>query len=266
MYVDIVVCIKQVVHPDYLGKISLDPETGTIDRAGAPAVINPSDKNALEEAVRIRERSSGRITVLTMGPPQARKALEEALAIGADEAIHLCDRAFAGADTLATAQALASAIEKLDHRGLILCGGATIDSGTAQVPVQLAELLDVPCVTDTDKIMFQDEQTLLARRVWEHGYVKAKIGLPAVVAVAERINQPRLPGVLDIMAATRKEIKEWRAVDIGIDVNLVGLRGSPTQVYELCEFHAARHGELLRSPPEEAVNLAVERLAELELL
>lgn len=266
MNLDIVVCVKQVVHPDYFGKISLDPETGTIDRAGVPAVINPSDKNALEEALRIREEWSGRVTVLTMGPLQARKALEEALAIGADEAIHLCDPAFAGADTLATAQALASAIVMLEHSDLILCGGATIDSGTAQVPVQLAEFLDLPCVTGADEITIQDEHTILVRRVWERGYVKAKMRLPAVVAVADRINQPRLPCVQDIMAATQREIKEWHAADIGVYSSHVGLNGSPTQVYELCEFHAARHGELIREPPDEAVNLVIKRLAELEVL
>ena len=266
MDLDIIVCIKQVVHPDYLGKVSLDPETGTIDRTGAPAVINPSDKNALEEAVKIREKLSGRVIVLTMGPTQARKALEEALAVGADEAIHLCDPAFAGADTLATAQTLASGIEKLEKFDLILCGGTTIDSGTGQVPLQLAEFLDLPCITDTDEITIQDEQTLLAKRVWERGYIRARIKLPAVVAVTDKINQPRLPSVLDIMEATRKEIKEWHTADIGAHVDHIGLSGSPTRFYQICEFHAARQGVLLRDSPEEAVNKAIKRLVALEML
>ena len=266
MELDIIVCIKQVVHPDYLGKVSFDPETGAIDRTGAPAVINPSDKNALEEAVKIRENSSGKVIVLTMGPPQARKALEEALAMGADEAIHLCDPAFAGADALATAQTLAYGIEKLEHFELILCGGATIDSGTGQVPLQLAEFLDLPCITDTDEITIQDEQTLLAKRVWERGYIRARMKLPAVVAVTDKINQPRLPGVLDIMGATQKKIKEWRTVDIGGHIDDIGLSGSPTRFYQVCEFHAARQGVLLRGSPEEAVNKAIKRLVALEML
>lgn len=266
MGLDIVVCIKQVVHPDYLGKVSLDPETGTIDRTGAPAVINPGDKNALEEAVKIRENSSGRVIVLTMGPVQARKALEEALAVGADEAIHLCDPAFAGADTLATARALTFGIEKIEHFDLILCGGTTIDSGTGQVPLQLAEFLGLPCITDTDEITIQDEQTLLAKRVWERGYIKARMKLPAVVAVTGTINQPRLPSVLDIMAATRKEIKEWHAADIGAPVGDIGLDGSPTRFHQIDQFHATRQGVLLRGSAEEAVNKAIARIVALEML
>ena len=213
MHLDIVVCIKQVVHPDYLGKVSLDSATGNINRTGAPAVINPVDKNALEEALRIREKLSGKVIVLTMGPPQARKALEDALAMGADEAVHLCDPAFAGADTLATACALASGINRLGHVSLVLCGNATIDSGTGQVPVQVAEFLGLPCITAVDELTVQGEQSLVARRTWEHGYIKVGVKLPAVVAVTDQINQPHLPGVLDIMEATRKEIKEWCAAD-----------------------------------------------------
>jgi electron transfer flavoprotein beta subunit len=266
MRFDIIVCIKQVVHPDYLGKVSLDSETGTIDRSGAPAVINPVDKNALEEAIRIRQKLPGRIIVLTMGPPQARKALEEALAMGADEAVLLCDPVFAGADTLATARALASGIEKIENFALVLCGSATIDSGTGQVPVQLAEFLDLPCVTNADELTIQDEQTLLVRRAWEHGYIRARAKLPAVVAVTDKINQPHLPGVLDIMAATGKEIREWRSTDIGVPGDHVGLIGSPTRFYQIGEFHAARQGVLLTGSPAEVLDWAIQRLVELEML
>ncbi len=263
---NIVVCVKQVPHPDYFGKISLDPTSGTITREGVPAVINPGDRNALEEALRIRERFSGRVVVLTMGPPQARKALEEALAMDADAAIHLCDRAFAGADTLATAQALAYGIRKHGHFDLVLCGDATIDSGTGQVAVQLAEFLDLPCVTDVEELTFEDEQSLLVKRIWERGYIKARIKLPAVIAVTDRINQPRLPTVLGIMAATQKEIKNWSAADISADVSRVGLSGSPTQVFQVSEFHAKRQGEILQGSPEEVVTGAIDRLVKLEML
>ncbi len=266
MPLDIIVCVKQVPHPDYLGKISLDPTSGTINREGVPAVINPGDRHALEEALRIREKFSGRVVVLTMGPPQARKALEEALAMGADEAIHLCDPAFAGADTLATAQTLAYGIRKLDHFALILCGGATIDSGTGQVAVQLAEFLDLPCVTDAEELDFDNEQSLLVKRVWEQGYIRVRISLPAVIAVTDKVNQPRLPTVLGIMAATRKELKNWDANDVSADVNRVGHNGSATQVFQMSEFHAERQGEILRGPAEESVTLAIDRLLKLEML
>lgn len=263
---DIVVCVKQVPHPDYLGKISLDPTTGTINREGIPAVINPGDRNALEEALRIRERFSGRVVVLTMGPPQARKALEEALAMGADAAIHLCDRAFAGADTLATAQTLAYGIRKLERVDLVLCGGATIDSGTGQVAVQLAEFLDLPCITDVEELAFEDEQSILVKRIWERGYIKARTKLPAVIAVTAKINQPRLPTILGIMAVAQKEIKSWNAADTNADVSRVGLSGSPTQIFEVSEFHAKRQGEILQGSPEEVVNLAIDRLVKREML
>lgn len=263
---DIVVCMKQVPHPDYLGKISLDPTRGTINREGMPAVINPGDRNALEEALRIRERFSGRVIVLTMGPPQARKALEEALARDADAAIHLCDQAFAGADTLATAQALACGIGKLEHFDLVLCGDATIDSGTGQVAVQLAEFLDLPCITGAEELTFENERSLLVKRIWERGYIKVRIKLPAVIAVTDKINQPRLPTVLGIMAATQKEIKSWNAADISADVSRVGLSGSPTRVSQMSEFHAKRQGEILQGSPEEVVTLAIDRLGKLEML
>ena len=263
---DIVVCMKQVPHPDYLGKILLDPTRGTITREGVPAVINPGDRNALEEALRIRERFSGRVVVITMGPPQARKALEEALAMDADTAVHLCDQAFAGADTLATAQALACGIRKLGHFDLVLCGDATIDSGTGQVAVQLAELLDLPCITNAQELTFETEQSLLVKRIWEQGYIRVRIKLPAVIAVTDRVNQPRLPTILGIMAATQKEIKSWNAADIGADVSRVGLSGSPTQVLEMSEFHAGRQGEILQGSPEEVVTRAIDRLVKLEVL
>jgi electron transfer flavoprotein beta subunit len=263
---DIIVCIKQVPHPDYLSKIALDPTTGTMEREGIPAIINPVDRNALEEALRIRERFSGRVTVITMGPPQARKALEEALAMDVDDAIHLCDEAFARADTLATAQTLAYAISKLEHSDLILCGDATIDSDTGQVPIQLAEFLKLPGITDVEELTFEDERSLLVKRIWEQGHIKVRIKLPAVIAVTTKINQPRLPNVSGIMAATQKEIKSWGAVDIGADLSRVGLDGSPTRFFQVSEFHAERKGEVFRGSPEEVVNMSIDRLVKLEIL
>jgi len=263
---EIIVCIKQVPHPDFLSRVSLDPVTGRIEREKVPAVINPGDRHALEEALRIKERFAGKVVVLTMGPPQARRALEEALAMGADAAIHLCDQAFAGADTLATAQTLAYAIRKHGRFDLVLCGNATVDSGTGQVAVQLGELLNLPSVTDAEELAGEDEQTLLVRRRWERGHIKVRVKLPAVVAVSDRINQPRLPTVLGIMAATQKEIRSWGATDIGADIGRVGISGSPTRVHQISEFHARRGGQILRGSPEEVVALAIDRLAKLEIL
>jgi len=263
---DIVVCVKQVPRPDCLSKLSLDPTRGTITREGVPAVVNPGDRNAIEEALRIRERFSGRVIILTMGPPQARRALEEALAMEADAAVHLCDQAFAGADTLATAQALAYGIRKLEHFDLVLCGDATIDSGTGQVAVQLAEFLNLPGITNVEELTFENGRSLLVKRTWEKGYIKVRVKLPAVIAVTDKINQPRLPTILGIMAATQKEIKNWSAADISADVSRVGLSSSPTRVFEMSEFHAERQGEILLGSPEEVVTRAINRLVKLEAL
>jgi electron transfer flavoprotein beta subunit len=266
---NIIVCIKQVPHPEYLGKISLDRATGTTNREGVPAVINPVDRNALEAALGIRDRFSGRVTVVTMGPPQAKRALEEALAMDVDAAIHLCDTAFAGADTLATARALACALRKLEPFDLVFCGEATIDSGTAQVPVQLAELLGLPAIISVEELSFENEQTLLVKKIWERGYIKLRVLLsegPVIITVTNKINQPRLATVAGIMAATQKEIKKWGAADIGAEPALMGLKGSPTQVNEICELKVARHGEILEGTPEEVVNEAIERLRRLEIL
>jgi electron transfer flavoprotein beta subunit len=263
---NIIVCIKQVPHPEYFSQISLDRATGTINREGVPAIINPVDRNALEAALGIRDRFSGRVTVLTMGPPQAKRALEEALAMDADAAVHLCDAAFAGADTLATARALAYALRKLEPFDLVFCGEATIDSGTGQVPVQLAELLGLPAITGVEELDFENEQAVLVKKIWERGYIRLRVRLPAVITVTSKINQPRLATVLGIMAATQKEIKRWDAADIGAQAALTGLKGSPTQVGEICELKVARHGEILEGPPEKVVGEAIERLQRLEIL
>jgi len=263
---DIIVCIKQVPQPEYLDKVSVNPITGTINREEVPSVINPVDLNALEEALVIREKFSGQVSVITMGPPQARKALENTLAIGADRVIHLNDRLFAGADTLATARALAYGIGRLALFDIILCGDASLDSGTGQVAVQLAVVLNLPCVTNVEEINFENKHSLLVKQVWERGYSRLRIKLPCVIGVTRNINQPRLPNILGIMSAAQKEIIEWAATEICTDVGSVGLSGSPTQVLRVGEFHAKRQGEIYRGTPEEVTTFAVNKLIKRELI
>ncbi len=266
MKCDTVVCIKQVPHPDQLGKLALDSSGRTINRTGVPAVINPSDRNALEEALKIKDASGGNVTVMTMGPPQARKALEEALAVGADNAVHLCDRAFAGADSLATAQALAHGLRRTGRYGLILCGNTTVDSGTGQVAVQVAELLGLPCVTDADEILLEEGGSIRVRRKWEHGSLVVRMKLPAVVGVREGANQPRLATVMGIISATQKEILTWSAGDIEADATCIGLNGSPTQVSGTGVLSSGRQGEKLQGRPEDTVSRAIDTLVKLEVL
>ncbi len=263
---DIIVCIKQIPNPEHFSKITIDPKRGTINREGIPAVVNPLDRHALEEALRIREKFSGKVTAISMGPPKAREALEEALAMGVDDAVLLCDRAFAGADTLATAYALAGAIKKLGKYELVLCGNETADGATGQVGPQVAELLDIPHVTYVNKVDFLDGESLIATRAIERGHLKVEVRLPALLAVIREINQFRLPTVLGIIEATRKEIKTWTNEDVGASQETIGLDGSPTQVIGGFELESKRKREILEGSPEVIAKEAVRKLRELGVI
>jgi electron transfer flavoprotein beta subunit len=263
MPLNVIVCIKQVPHPEHFSRITLDPSRQTITREGIPAIINPLDRHALEEALKIREQFSGKVTAISMGPPQARNALEEALAMGADDAVLLCDKSFAGADTLATAYSLAFGIKVLEHFGLILCGNETIDSSTGQVGPQIAELLDIPHVTSVTQIAFEQGNTLIVKQALEQGYMKVRVKLPALLAVAKEINQPRLPTVLGIMEARSKELQIWGASDVGAPSDRIGLAGSPTQVTGIFKRDTTRRREILEGVPSQITKKAVERLQEL---
>ena len=266
MALNILVCIKQVPDPEHFSRVSLDPVTKTISREGIPAIINPLDKNALEEGLRIRERLSGRVAVMTMGPPQARKALEEALAMGADESFLLCDRAFAAADTLGTACALAPAIQKVGPFDLILCGNETVDSGTGHVGPQIAQFLNIAYVTNVKEIAFEEEKTLMVKRALEQGYMRVRVGLPALLAVNKEINKPRLVTAFGIIGAAEKQITALDCTGLGVNPNDVGITGSPTRVVETFQRVSRRRGEVITGSPEEAVKKAAERLKELGAL
>ncbi|MBI2909869.1 MAG: electron transfer flavoprotein subunit beta/FixA family protein, partial [Chloroflexi bacterium] len=265
MALSIIVCIKQVPDPEHFSKISLDPATGNILREGVPTVINPLDRHALEEALRLKEKFSGAVVVLTMGPLQAKEALETALAMGADEAVLLCDPGFAGADTLATAFTLSLAMKKVGF-DLVLCGDETIDSGTGQVGPQLAEFLNVPHVAHATALQFPSEHELVARCALERGHLKVAVALPAVVAVAKGINEPRLPTVLGIMTAMQKGVALWDCGTLGADPGVCGAAASPTRVVGVFESRADRKREILTGAPEEAVKKAVARLRELGVM
>lgn len=263
MGLEILVCIKQVPHPDHFSEIRLDVDSGRIVREGIPAVINPLDRNALEEGLSVKERFSGRVTVISMGPPQAQKAVEEALAMGADRGILLCDVAFAGADTLATANTLFYAIQKLGKFDLIYCGNETVDSGTAQVGPQLAELLDIPQVSGVQKVTFGDEKVIEVRRALKQGYMKVRLKLPALLCVTKDINRPRLPTVQSIMEMAQKELIVWKAEDIGAPPESVGLKGSATCAAGVYEYKVGRRREIMQGSTEEKVQRAVARLKEM---
>ncbi|MFH1217520.1 MAG: electron transfer flavoprotein subunit beta/FixA family protein [Pseudomonadota bacterium] len=226
----IIVCIKQV--PD-AKDVRLDPKTNTLSREGVQSIINPYDRHALEEAVRIKERLGGTVTVITMGPPQAAEILREAVSCGADEAVLVSDRAFAGADTLATTYTLSRAIRKIGGADLILCGKQAIDGDTAQVGPGLAVRMDMPYVTCVRKVVEAGAQSFVVERLMDDGYDEVEISLPALFTVVKEINEPRLPSLKGKMKAKKLAITTLTAGDIDADMCQLGLKGSPTWVVKV---------------------------------
>ncbi len=241
---NIVVCIKQT---PTAAEARFDETTKRLVREGVTLTISSIDRRALLESVRLRNEVGGTVTVLTMGPPQAKSALVEALARGADKAVHLSDPLFAGADTLATSRTLAMAIEKLAP-DLIMCGKFTIDSETAQVPPELAELLDLPQITSVRKILpTEDPKTLWVERETDEGHQQYEVSLPALFSVTELIIQPsQAPTPEQLQAAEQsKPIEVWTAADLNADPSILGTSGSPTRVAELRSAALERSGTII---------------------
>ncbi|MGO1369501.1 electron transfer flavoprotein subunit beta [Senegalia sp. (in: firmicutes)] len=259
---NIIVCIKQV--PD-TNEVKIDKKTGTLIREGVPSIINPDDKNALEEALRLKDEYGANVVVLTMGPPQAKVALKEALAMGADEGILLSDRAFAGSDTWATSTTLAGAIKKLDY-DILLCGRQAIDGDTAQVGPQIAEHLNLAQITYVEDLKI-DGKEIIAHRAVEDGYYKVKAQMPVLLTAIGELNEPRYPSMRGIFDAFReKEIKVWSADDIIVDMDEIGLKGSPTQVKKSFTPATRGSGEQLEGSTEEKVRNLVVRLKERQII
>ena len=270
MPLNIIVCIKQVPDPEFFDKITLDSSTGTIQRTGVPVITNPLDRHALEEALRIREKFGGSVTAVTMGPLQARKSLDDALAMGADRGALLCDQTFAGADTLATACVLSGGIRFLGPFDLIICGNETADGATAQVPAQLAEMLDIPHVTSARKIdLSEDGSKALVERMVEDGFLRVELVLPAVIAVLKNINTYRLPTVMGIMETSGKEILELgcpACESVGIDLGDLGSRGSPTRFVGIFEAQQLRTVEMISGEPKDIAVTLIKKLHHLDAL
>lgn len=224
----IIVCVKQVPNTN---EVKFDSKTGNLIRDGVASIINPDDRNALEEALKLKELAGGTVTVISMGPPQAEYALREALAMGADEAILLSDRAFAGADTWATSFTLAQAIKKIGRYDLIFCGRQAIDGDTAQVGPELAEHLDLPQVTYVRKIISLDSKKAVVERALEDGYEVIEVTLPAVLTAVKELNIPRYPTTCGIINAFNvKNVTIWGIDQLDITGEHVGLNASPTKV------------------------------------
>lgn len=260
---NIIVCIKQV--PDTT-EVKINPETNTLIREGVPSIINPFDENAIEAALQLREKHGGKVTVITMGPPQAAEALRNAIAMGVDDVILISDRAFAGSDTWATSYTLAQTIKKINGYNLIICGKQAIDGDTAQVGPGIAEWLGLPQVTFAIKIEVNGEKAKVERLLEEVNEI-VETPLPAVITVVKQINEPRLPSLKGMMKAKKTEIKPLTAQDIDADLKNIGLNGSPTQVIKIFTPPPKGGGEILNGESaEEIADRLISKLRERKII
>ncbi len=248
---NIIVCIKQVPETT---EVRINPQTNTLIREGVKSVINPFDMYAIEEGIRLKERFGGKITVISMGPPQAEAALKEAISLGCDEGVLVCDRAFAGSDTWATSYTLSAAIRKLNGFDLILCGKQASDGDTAQVGPGISAHLGIPQVTYVKKIEEAKEGGMRVERMMEEGFEIIETPLPALLTVVKEINEPRLPSLKGMMRAKQAKITVWTQKELSLDPQQIGLCGSPTQVVKIFTPPQREGGQVLTGEPQEVAD------------
>ncbi|GAA0733291.1 electron transfer flavoprotein subunit beta [Clostridium oceanicum] len=259
----IVVCVKQV--PDTT-EVKIDPKTGTLIREGVPSILNPDDANALEEALKIKDRDKDVIvSVVSMGPPQAEVMLRECLAMGADEAYLISDRAFAGSDTWATSKVIASAIRKIKDYDIIFAGRQAIDGDTAQVGPQISEKLHVPQVTYVQDFKIDGDDVTVQREL-EDGYELIKVKKPVLLTAVNSLNTPRYMAVDKVFEAYQKEITTFTIDDLDITREGVGLKASPTKVFRSFTPPPKGKGVMLEGSSEEVVEKLVVGLKEKHII
>ncbi len=256
---NIIVCIKQV--PDTTD-IRIDPKTNTLIREGVDSIINPFDLYAIEEAVRLKEKYGGKVTALSMGPPQVEKALRESVAMGVDDIVLLTDKKFAGADTWATSLTLAKAISKISEFDLIFFGQQAIDGDTAQVGPGVAAHLKLPQVGFVKKIEEKNEDEIIVQRLMEDGFDRISLNFPAVLTVVKDINEPRLPSLRGKRKAKKAKLQIWTAEYLELEENDVGLNGSPTQVIKIFSPEHKKAGEIHEGEPDELAEILRKKLKE----
>lgn len=260
---NIAVCLKQVPGTT---EVKIDPVKNTLIRQGIKNITNPFDTYALEEGVRLKERFGGKVTALSMGPPQAMEILREAITLGADDAVLLSDAAFAGADTWATSYTLGKAVQKLGSIDLVICGRQTIDGDTGQVGPELSEILGVPFIAYVSKVEDVKDGVLRVQRMVEDGYETIEASLPAVITVVKEINKPRLPSLRGQIKAKSAQIPTWTVQDIGVEKEKVGLAGSATQVVKVFLPQRTRRAEMLTGEPAAQVDVLLEKIREAKLV
>jgi electron transfer flavoprotein beta subunit len=260
---NVIVCLKQVPGTT---NVKIDPQTNTLVRQGIENMINPFDTYALEEGVRLKERFGGKVTAVSMGPPQAEAALREAISLGADEAVLLSDKDFAGADTWATAYTLSGAINKLGQYDLIICGRQTLDGDTGQVGPELSEMLEIPFVAYVSQIEEVADGQMQVQRMVEHGHEVIETPLPAVITVVKEINVPRLPSLRGIAKSKSAVIPVWSVQELGVDPGMVGLSGSFTKVVKIFFPQRVCQGEIFHGELETQVECLLGKLKDAGLV
>ncbi|MXY45674.1 MAG: electron transfer flavoprotein alpha/ beta subunit [Chloroflexi bacterium] len=252
----IAVCIKQV---PVVSLLKFDNESRRVVRDGVPSEVNPFDVLGMSLAANLKRQHDAEVVVFTMGPPQARDALVQCLAMGADSAVHLNDRAFAGSDTLATARALALALAQDDY-DLIICGRNSVDAETGQVGAEIADMLDLPQVSGVRRLELNpdsDSFALEAERITDEGYDVVRCALPALITVTEDVAPEIYPRRAERQAAQEKPVATLTAADLSDDASVFGADGSPTSVSEIYSIEPEREGIVVRDKP------AVEAVSEL---
>jgi len=270
MKLKVLVCIKQV--PD-TNNVKIDKETGTLIRKGIKSILNPEDKNALEEALRLKDEIGDVfITVLSMGPNQASVVVKEAIAMGADRGILLSDRNFAGSDTWATSAILSSAINKIkeeDGLDLIFCGRQAIDGDTAQVGPQIAQHLKLPVISYVEELKYSENKVLVKRAV-EDGHYIVECPTPVLLTAVKQLNTPRYPNMKRIFETfgenPERPIETWTAEDISLAKENMGLNGSPTRVKKIFTPSRKFEGEFLQGNPKEVARQLIVRLKERQII
>lgn len=264
----IVVCIKQVPDTEELTRVRINPRDNTIVREGVKSIINPFDENALEEALRIKEKMSAEVTALSMGPPQTMDALRKALAMGVDKAILVSDPLFAGSDTLATSFILSNAIKKLESFDLIFTGKQAIDGDTAQVGPGLAEWLGIPQITYVRKLEIKNgkDPLIRAERTLEDYFEVVEAKLPVLVTVTKEINEPRYPSLKGLLMARKTEIPIWSNEYLKLPLDKIGLNGSPTRVIKVFNPQPPPKGEILEGDLNQKVDRVIGEIKKRNLL
>jgi len=258
---NVVVCIKQVPGST---EVRIDPKTHSLIRESVEAIINPFDENAIEAGLQLRDQQGGKVTVMTMGPPQAESALRQAIAMGADEAVLITDPAFRLSDTLATSYTLARAIHKVGDFDLVICGKQAIDGDTAQVGPGVAEQLGIPQATFVIGLEVNGRK-ILAKRMLEDSFEVVELRMPALITVVKQMNEPRTAPMKGVLRARRAAITAWNKDDLGANPSRIGFDGSPTWVIKSFHPERRKRGEMLEGTTEEVAAVLAEKIKSLNL-